>query len=370
MVPTKSNEHIFAEGVASKLVGEELSAIFKQADYRIFNLEVPLTDVETPIAKCGPALIASTKSIAGYKALGVDCVTIANNHIMDQGAQGLDSTIKTLKANGIEYVGCGGNYEEASKAKIICLHNKKIGIYACAEHEFSIASNDAPGANSFEPMVSPDHISRLKETCDFVIVLYHGGKEHYRYPSPNLQKTCRRMIDKGADLVLCQHSHCVGCEEKYGEGAIVYGQGNFLFDYQDNEFWQTGLLVEINDDFQIDYIPVCKDGNVVRLANNEESKLIISEFKQRSNEILCDGLINDKYTCYAKSMVDNYLLSLLGVNRRSLLFRIANRITGGRATKWVIRYKYKPKDLLSIQNIIECEAHRELILRGIESQRG
>lgn len=370
LVPTKSNEFIFAKGEVTKLVGNELAAVLHDADYRIFNLEVPLTNIETPIQKCGPALMASTESINGYKSIGVDCVTIANNHIMDQGMQGFASTIKTLKENHIEYVGCGENYEEASKGKIINLHSKKIGIYACVEHEFSIVSDDVPGANPFEPLVSLDHISMLKDACDYVIVLYHGGKEHYRYPSPNLQKSCRKMIDKGANLVLCQHSHCIGCEERYGEGTIVYGQGNFLFDYQDNEFWQTGLLVEITDDFKIDYIPVCKDGNAVRLANKQESELIMSGFRQRSNEILCDGLIDEKYTCYAKSMLDNYLLSLLGVNRRSFIFRIANRITRGRASKRLINHKYKSSNFLSIQNIIECEAHRELILKGIKNQRG
>ena len=63
--------------------------------------------------------------------------------------------------------------------------------------------------------------------CNSII---NGGKEHYRYPSPDLQKICRKFIDKGADLVVCQHSHCIGCEEKYNHGTIVYGQWNFLFD--------------------------------------------------------------------------------------------------------------------------------------------
>lgn len=60
-------------------------------------------------------------------------------------------------------------------------------------------------------------------------MLYHGGKEYYRYSSPNLQKTCRKMTEKGADLVLCQHSHCIGSYEEYNDSTILYGQGNFIF---------------------------------------------------------------------------------------------------------------------------------------------
>ena len=96
----------------------------------------------------------------------------------------------------------------------------------------------------------------MKAQCDYAIVLYHGGKEYYRYPSPNLQKTCRKLVEKGADLVICQHSHCIGCEEKYQDGTIVYGQGNFLFDHGDNEYWNTSLLVQIKDDGQINYVPL------------------------------------------------------------------------------------------------------------------
>ena len=78
-----------------------------------------------------------------------------------------------------------------------------------------------------------DPAEQKDNKCDYTIVLYHGGKEYYRYPSPNLQRVCRYMIEKGTDLVICQHSHCIGCEENYLSGKIVYGQGNFIFDCDD-----------------------------------------------------------------------------------------------------------------------------------------
>ncbi|MFP3360883.1 CapA family protein, partial [Planococcus sp. SIMBA_143] len=85
-----------------------------------------------------------------------------------------------------------------------------------------------------------------------------GGKEHYRYPSPYLQKICRKFVEKGADIVICQHSHAVGCFEEYHNSTIIYGQGNFVFDNSNIEFWQTSILVDINikDGITIDYIPI------------------------------------------------------------------------------------------------------------------
>lgn len=90
-----------------------------------------------------------------------------------------------------------------------------------------------------------DDIEEAKRLADVVIVFYHGGKEYVAYPSPNLQKICRAMVKRGADYVICQHSHCVGCYEKFQGGHIVYGQGNFIFDHSDHPMWQTGLLLKL-----------------------------------------------------------------------------------------------------------------------------
>lgn len=360
LVPTKSNIDQFNKGDAHQLVGDQLLELLQSADYRIFNLEVPLTEVSTPINKCGPALIAPTSTIAGYKALGADCLSIANNHIMDQGTQGFYSTLQTLEENQISYVGGGKNLTEASKPYIFEVDGKRIGIYACAEHEFSIAEVCASGANPFEPLESPDHVATLKAQCDYVIVLYHGGKEHYRYPSPNLQKVCHKLVEKGANLVVCQHSHCIGCEEKYQHGTIVYGQGNFLFDHSDSEFWKTSLLVQIGDGFEISYILMKKNGNSVRFSDDEE---ILKQFYARSAEICEDGIIEKKYDEFAKSMLQNYLLSLSG--HRSIYFRAVNKLSGYKLIPSWLKRKYRKDNRLAIRNFVECEAHRELLVRGL-----
>ncbi len=368
LVPMPSNYELFNNGKAVELVGQELFDILKNADYRVFNLEVPLTDVSKPIDKCGPNLIAPTSTINGYKALNVDLITIANNHIMDQDEQGFDSTIKTLKENAISFVGGGENLSQASKGFIKDINDKKIGFYACAEHEFSIATKEKYGANPFDPFESFDHVVELKKQCDYLIVLYHGGKEHYRYPSPNLQKTCRKFIDKGANLVLCQHSHCVGCKEDYNGGTAVYGQGNFLFDHRDNEFWGTSLLVKINDDFSIEYLPLEKQKEKVTLAQGEKAKEIIDGFNFRSEEIKKEGFIQSKYSQYCNSIIKEYLYSLCGI-KKTYLFRTINKLTGQRYSNWVLKRRYNKKNKLATLNLFQCETHRELMIEGIKCQQ-
>lgn len=363
LVPTESNFELFNEANISTLIGKEMVEILNKADIRIFNLEAPITDSVNPIKKCGPNLLCPTSTIRGIKALNPSLITLANNHIMDQGENGLKSTEEILKNNNINYIGIGKNLKEASKAYIFKTNNIKIGVYACAENEFTIAKENKPGANPFDPLESLDHISDLKQKCDYVIVLYHGGKEHYRYPSPYLQKVCRKIVSKGANLVICQHSHCIGCFEEYNKGTIVYGQGNFLFDYSNSEFWKTSILIniELNEKISIKYIPICKEENKIRLANDIESVEILQNFNKRSLQIKDDNFINEEYKKFSREYKSFYLSNLGGYNR---VLKKINNILKGKLTK----IKYTENKLLGIKNFIECEAHRELLLSAIDDE--
>jgi poly-gamma-glutamate synthesis protein (capsule biosynthesis protein) len=365
IVPTQSNMDLFSNGDVITLLGNELLSLWNAADMRIFNLEVPLCDKEEPIAKCGPNLIAPTSTIKGIKALNPSLITLANNHILDQGIQGLKSTQDILDRNEIPFVGIGDKLGEASKPYIFQRDGLKIGVYACAEHEFSIVTQNMPGVNPFDTLESLDHIVALKAECDYVIVLYHGGKEHYRYPSPYLQKVCRKMVQKGANLVVCQHSHCIGCYENYQSSTIVYGQGNFLFDYSDSEFEKTSLLIKvsISDKVQIDYIPIVKTGNGVRLAVGQAAEDIPIAFHKRSSEILKSGFVEQQYRQFAQENIQSYLRRFSGFGK--WLSRIDRKLLNG----MLLKRKYDKKQLLAIQNYIECEAHRELVIAGLKSEK-
>lgn len=361
LVPTKSNLDIFNNGDVTSLLGDKLLSLWQAAEDRIFNLETPLTDIESPIDKCGPNLIAPTKSVNGIKALNPTLLTLANNHILDQGIQGLKSTESVLTKNEIPYVGIGNNLSLSNRPYLFKKNNCTIGIYACAEHEFSIATENSPGANPFDPLESLDHIVDLKLLCDYVIVLYHGGKEHYRYPSPYLQKVCRKMVKKGADLIVCQHSHCIGCFEKYRGSTIIYGQGNFIFDKSDNELWKTSILIKVtlNAGLTIEYIPIVKAGNVVRLATGEIAEDIIEAFRQRSDEILKEDFIEQQYLKFAEECIPLYLRRFSGFGK--WMSRLDRRLLNG----VLLKRSYSKTDYLAIRNYIECEAHRELALVGL-----
>lgn len=365
IVPTLSNQKYFEEEQMEEIVDSRLFELLKKADYRVFNLEVPLTDKTMPIEKAGPNLIASVKSVAGLKQLGINFLTLANNHILDQGEQGLWSTIEQLDKYKISYAGIGHTQAEAAKPHIVKMEGKKIGIYCCAEHEFSIVGAKQAGANPFDPLESLDHIVALRAQCDYVICLYHGGKEHYRYPSPNLQKTCRKIVEKGADLVICQHTHCIGCEEKWQDGTIVYGQGNFLFDHSQSEFWQTSILVSVDTSTKkIEYIPLRKNGEGVRLAVEDDATKILTEMMQRSEEIKKEDFIEKQYHAFALQIRELYLKTGNPI-ATSFAFRVVNKLLRHKLMPWYLDRKLK-KNRQFLINFVECEAHREVYMNGIK----
>lgn len=363
LVPTKSNYELFKDGDLKSLLGESLLSVWEASDYRIFNLEVPITDIKSPIPKCEPNLIASTKIIKGIKELNPSLITLANNHIFDQGVQGVESTKNILEGYNIKYTGIGSNIKEAKKPYIIRDNNISIGVYACAEHEFSIATESKCGANSFDFLNTFDDIQDLKKYCDYIIVLYHGGKEHYRYPSPYLQKVCKKMVEKGADLVVCQHSHCIGCYEEYLNSTIVYGQGNFIFDECDNDYWATSLLIslEISNNIKINYIPIVKKCNCIRLALENMANEILFDFKGRSSNILKEKFVEQEYEKFAKKNIENYLMNFSGIGK--WMSRVDRYLFSGK----LIKKRFSKEKLLAVQNFIECEAHRELFIKGLKN---
>ena len=173
-------------------------------------------------------------------------------------------------------------------------------------------------------------------------------------------------MEKGADLIVCQHSHCVGCKEEYFNGTIVYGQGNFLFDHQNDECWNTGLLVSVTEDKTVGYIPLMKTGRGVRLAVGDEAERILSEFNKRSDNIQQEGFIQRQYLEYAIKNIDDYMLFLTG-KRGNIAFRIANKLSRYRLQKYVIQ-RYSRKVRIGLRNYVECEAHRELLIEGLKQK--
>ena len=148
-------------------------------------------------------------------------------------------------------------------------------------------------------------------------------------------------------------------------GKIIYGQGNFLFDDSDDECWKTGLLIQIKDNFEINYIPVVKSANRIRLADEYEKTQILNQFDARSEMIKSEKFVYDNFSTFASKNIYNYLLWLTGVDN-NIVFRIINRIFRYKFSEFYIKKKYSKNQMLKIENMTCCESISELFVQGLK----
>ncbi|MBC7364851.1 MAG: CapA family protein [Candidatus Aminicenantes bacterium] len=368
--PGKSNYSFFKKRKIEDILELDLYEKWKSADIRIFNLESPITNNRVPIIKCGPNLSAPASTIEGIKQLNPTVVSLGNNHILDYGLEGLIETIELLNRYNIPFVGAGLKKEEAKKHLIINKNDISIGIYSCVENEFSIARENYGGANGFDFIETYEDIKLIKNKVDYLIVLYHGGKEYYRYPSPLLQKSLRHMIKCGADLVVCQHNHIVSSYEYFMGKFILYGQGNFIFDLSNPNYSRESILLKVfinreNDTKKLtvkyDFLGIIYENGKVRSASENENETILRSLKERSEKMLLPGYLKEEYKKYSKKNLKDYLYMISGLPK--IVCRVDKYILNG----FLIKMLYDKRRLACLLNYIKCEAHRELIIEGIEN---
>lgn len=344
----------------------QLLPIVKESDYSIINLESPAADSSTkPIVKQGPSLYCSEEAVESIKRNGFSCVTLANNHFLDYGEAGVIKTITTCKRVGLDYVGGGGTLEEASQILIKTINRKKLAIINCCEQEFSIASSNASGSNPLDPIGQFYKISEANKLADFVLVIVHGGVEHFQYPTTRMLQTYRFFIDAGADAVINHHQHCPCGYEIYKNKPIFYGLGNFCFDWDGkrNSIWNLGYMVKLNlgDNHSItsEIIPYrqCDETPSVELLEDKE----LDDFNKMMRE-LCDVIQNP----------DILVAKLKEFNKKSdYLYRKMLEPYSGRIANGLYRRGWLPSTIskervLALMDFLICESHHERVKELLE----
>lgn len=341
----------------------ELESIIKSADYSIVNYECPavLGDYP-PIKKCGPNLSSSPKGIAAIKYAGFDIATLANNHILDFGDQGLMDTVNLCSQYNIDTVGVGKNLEDASKILYKRKDGETLAIINCCEHEFSIAGDDTAGANPLDPIQQYYKIKEAKQSADYVLVIVHGGHEMYQLPSLRMVDTYRFFIEGGADAVINHHQHCFSGYEFYKGKPIVYGLGNFCFDssYR-NSIWNEGYLAAI--DFQVENIYI----KIIPYIQNSDNVGIYSikdqtSFNDRIHEL--NQIIADRQKLQEEQKT-YYSLSKDGIKLRFEPY--TNRIMKGLRSRNLIPSFLSEKKQVEMLNMVDCESHRDKLLHALKN---
>lgn len=205
---------------------------FHRSDLVVGNLECVLTrQGDAILGKC--TLRGSPEWASEMRTAGIDLVSLANNHVMDYGQQGLFSTIDALNQAGIRHVGAGRNLSEACAPLFVGAAGLRIAFLARSAVIVSsptYAGDDDPGVAFLDIAETEATVRSCRLLADVVVLLLHWGIEEYSYPSPVQRQVARQLVDAGANIILGHHPHVLQGFEYYRSAPIVYSLGNFAFD--------------------------------------------------------------------------------------------------------------------------------------------
>ncbi len=221
-----------------KFVDDDVLSYMRQFDLRIGTLEcgvgnsLPFDNVKNDDDM---SLVFSRNcDLMRLKEIGIDVVTLANNHAFDLGLYGLENVIVQLEKLGIKYCGAGHNINEARKPAIVDWKGKKIAFIGCMikpswVRMYHMASETEYGVYQVSIEALEKDIKDIKQNCDYVIVMPHWGEEHKYLQRGKMKEYAKRILAAGADCIIGSHPHVINPVVSWNGKKCYFSLGNFLF---------------------------------------------------------------------------------------------------------------------------------------------
>ncbi len=287
-------------GYPAQSIGEFL------ADADLTHTSNEVSFVEGCTGYTGMRFCSKPQYIETLRDSGIDIVELTGNHNNDYGSKYNTSTINQYKEEGWEYFGGGLDINDAQKILYKDVKGSKVAFvgynyYDTMQRTGAIASDSHAGSNSYSESKLQSDIEEAKENADVVIVTFQF-QECYSYPpsdviypicykplsNPDQKSVFRQAVDFGADVVIGTQAHQPQTYEVYKEGLIFYGLGNLYFDQTRWIGTRQGLVVSLyileGDLVQVKLTPTIYDKDMItRLANEQESKVLLEELKKARN---------------------------------------------------------------------------------------
>lgn len=363
--PINRVSNYIENGDFSYVLGQ-VKPIFSNSSYSIANFECPIDKDGKPIVKQGPCLRCNEKNVEAFKWVGIDCVTLANNHFKDYGDEGCINTLNSLRLGGIDYVGGGISLIEAQSVLYKVIEGVKVAIVNFCENEFSVAKNNNSGAAPLDLIDNFKQIKEARSNAEKVIVIVHGGHEYYQLPSPRMKKTYRWLIDLGADVVINHHQHCFSGYELYNGKPIFYGLGNFCFDgnRSGKNIWYEGFLLSLdfnNEQITYSIIPYtqCIETPRIELMDGERKEAFFKRMEEL-NSIIIDDIELER--CFQNWCYKQYS------NIECSLTPYSNRIMCALWRRKLLPSFLSTKKIVSLYNKVLCEAHRDVLINYLSQK--
>jgi poly-gamma-glutamate capsule biosynthesis protein CapA/YwtB (metallophosphatase superfamily) len=288
-----AGDTMLGRGVAQRLETQPPESLFApevveaaaESDLFVLNLECCISARGEPFPGRVFHFRAPPWATQALTHLGVDCVTVANNHALDFGEDALLDTLAHLDAAGIRVVGAGSDLERARAPAVLEYEGFRLAVVACSDHPAEYAAgDDRPGiayANLREGL--PEWLRELPD-ADAVLVTPHWGPNMTAAPIPHVRSAANAFLQAGATLIAGHSAHVF-----HGVAPrILYDLGDFVDDYRVDRILRNDLgllfLVDLSGD-RLEAIPLKLEFTHTRLATGGDAARIGRRFVQACAEL-------------------------------------------------------------------------------------
>lgn len=245
-------EPLLADGSDPRQALAALRPTLSAADVTVLNLEAAVTERGAPEPKKFHFRVPTT-ALEALAGAGVDVVSLANNHGVDYGADGLDDTLAAIPGSPVDVVGIGADADQAFAPALVDARGTTVAVLGATQVPDHTAAawkaDDDPGvAVSRDPDLLVAAVEAAQSEADVVVVYLHWGTDYSGCPDAAQQQVTPRLVDAGADVVVGAHAHQLQGMGWYSTDAgnsayVAYGLGNFVWWRSNDEVSiTTGVL--------------------------------------------------------------------------------------------------------------------------------
>lgn len=286
-------------GTIDRCISSELLDEMRQADICMVNNEFPYSDRGTPLTEKAFTFRSKPENVEILREMGVDVVSLANNHAYDYGEEALLDTFFALENVGVDYVGAGRNLGEASKGVFWAIEGTTIGILAVTQIE-RVDNPDTKGATEDSSGVLRcfsekelyyflELVMETKKKCDVLIVYIHWGTENTDEPDWAQPYQAELISKAGADLIVGAHPHCLQGVDCVNDVPVIYSLGNYWFNSKTMDTALLQVTLQEKKIKSIRMIPALQSDCRTILLEGEEKQRVLEHLQTLSPNVQIDA---------------------------------------------------------------------------------
>lgn len=282
-------------GKVEEAFSTELLEVMRDADIFMLNNEFTFTDRGTPTAGKQFTFRAAPRNISLFQEIGVDVVSVANNHIYDYGEISLLDTLDTLDDAGIAYTGAGENLEEAMKPVYLIANGMKVGIISATQIERNgtpdtreATSTSAGVLRCMDTTNLLQVIAQMETACDYTILYIHWGTESQEQIDWLQEEQAPVYAEAGVDLIIGDHPHCLQKIDKIAGVPVIYSLGNFWFNSKTQNSCVVEIVLKEKKLHSFRFLPCKQEDSRTRLLNGTEKQGVLNYMRGISPNVVID----------------------------------------------------------------------------------